>query len=167
MTRLPIAALAALATLSSLAATPAVSLSCMRPDVARAFAQADAAEETYIVARATLSFDEALLPQTDWENQAATPPHTLIPARLEGQALTKEGFTTPFAQEITLDAQCFGPWCSGAESGTEFLVFLEKRAEGYLFPLDPCGTMAFPEPTAAQGARVLQCLRGAGCEPLN
>lgn len=145
-------------------AGPALALSCLPPDVARAFEQADAAEEVFIVVQGVLTFDATLLPVTDWENQRATPPHTRIPARLEGRALTGEGFTLPFSRKVTLDAQCYGPWCASAQSGTEFLVFLEHREGEYLFPLDPCGSLAFPDPTNEQAEQALQCLRGEGCE---
>lgn len=145
---------------------PGLALSCMRPDVARSFAQAEAAEEVYIVVHGGLYFDASRLPETDWDNQAATPPHTHIPARLAGDALSAQGFMVAFDEEITLDAQCFGPWCASLQPGARVLVFLERQTDGrYLAAIDPCYSLIFSEPSGAQLGQVESCMRGAGCEP--
>ena len=143
---------------------PALALSCLPPDVARTYQQAAEAEEAYIVVHARLEFNADALPRTDWQDQAASPPHTLIPARMTGQALTKTGFDLPFDRAITLDAQCFGPWCAGATPGTAYLAFLERRADGYLLALDPCGGMGFADPDADALLRVQTCFNGGPCQ---
>jgi len=144
---------------------PALALSCLPPDAARTYQQAAEAEEAYIVVHARLEFDAAALPRTDWQDQAASPPHTLIPARMTGQALTKTGFDLPFDRPITLDAQCFGPWCAGATPGTSYLAFLKRTEDGYLLALDPCGGMGFADPTPENLRRVETCYSGGICAP--
>lgn len=150
-------------TLTWLACSPALALSCLPPDVARTYAHAAEAEAPYIVVHGTLSFDADLLPDTDMRDQRK-PPHTLIPARMTGQALTRSGFNLDIDREITLDVQCFGPWCAGAVPGVDHLGFLERRETGYVLTLDPCGGMAHPEPTAAMLDTVQRCFRDGGCE---
>jgi len=142
---------------------PALALSCLPPDITRTYQQAAAAEAAYIVVHARLEFDADALPRTDWQDQAASPPHTLIPARMTGQALTKTGFDLSFDRPITLDVQCLGPWCAGAAPGTTYLAFLEHTPDGYLLALDPCGGMGFAEPDAEALRQVSTCFNGGPC----
>ena len=149
-----------------LTAEPGLALSCMAPDVAKTHARAAASEDRYIVVRGRLGFDAAQLPQTDWQNQQATPPHTPIAARITGQALSLTGFVLPFERNITLDVQCFGPWCAGAAPETDYLGFLEQRDGGYVLALDPCGGMGFANPTPEMLGRVKTCFQGGPCVPV-
>ncbi|WP_254892423.1 hypothetical protein [Roseovarius sp. A-2] len=144
---------------------PAFALSCLPPEVTRTYQQATEAEAAYIAVHARLEFDPDALPRTDWQDQAATPPHTLIPARMTGQALTKTGFNLPFDRRITLDAQCLGPWCAGASPGASYLAFLKRTETGYLLALDPCGGMGFVDPTPETLRRVETCYSGGICAP--
>lgn len=155
----------ALFTLLCTLTAPALALTCLPPDVARTYQQAAEADGAYIVVHARLEFDADALPRTDWQDQAASPPHTMIPARMTGQALTKTGFDLPFDRAITLDAQCFGPWCAGASPGKSYLAFLQRTQDGYLLALDPCGGMGFADPTPETLRRVETCYSGGRCDP--
>ena len=146
-----------------LTAGPGLALSCMAPDVAKTYARAAEADESYVVVRGRLTFDATQLPKTDWQNQQATPPHTPIAARITGQALSLTGFDLPFERDITLDVQCFGPWCAGAAPETDYLGFLEQRETGYVLVLDPCGGMGFANPTPEMLDRVKTCFQGGPC----
>ncbi|WP_246175770.1 hypothetical protein [Roseovarius bejariae] len=174
----PAAGLAVLS-LCSLPFAPAHALSCLPHDVARTYEQAAQSDDTYIVVHGTLTFDESRLPKTDWQNQQKTPPNTLIPARLEGQALTRKGFVAPFTRPITFNVQCLGPWCASAESGTPYLAFL-RRTDGqsgagtsgssdtgnsYQLDINACGGMGFAEPSEQALETVVQCFRGGPCKP--
>ncbi|WP_297771499.1 hypothetical protein [uncultured Roseovarius sp.] len=141
---------------------PTLALSCLPHDVARTYLRASEAEEPYIVVHGRLLFDAERLPETDMQDQRK-PPHTLIPARITGQALTRSGFDLDFDREITLDVQCFGPWCAGAVPGIDHLGFLERREDGYVLTLEPCGGMSHPEPTPEMLQRVLRCYQGGAC----
>jgi len=146
------------------ASGPALALSCMRPDVARSYQNAAQAEDIYVVVRGRLTFDEGKLPKSDGTAQG--PETVTIPARFDGKALSKVGFETAFARDITLEVVCFGPWCGGAKSGVPYLAFLEKRGEDYVMVADPCGSWAFSEPSEEQVNQVESCMAGSGCEPL-
>lgn len=110
----------------------------------------------------TLTFDETRLPKTDWQNQPKTPPNTLIPARIDGKALTRQGFNAQFNRPITFNVQCLGPWCANAKSGTRYLAFL-RQTDGpsgagetgrsasdssYQLDINACGGMGFAAPSA-------------------
>jgi hypothetical protein len=146
--------------MSLLFATPALSLSCMRPDVKYSFQQAAEAEETYIVARGTLTFSERKLPEAVGND---SPPQTLIPAHLKGWGLSDTGFNVEFDQDITLEVLCFGPWCGGAGSGKEYLVFLRKDNDGYTMIADPCASMVFQDPSTEMLDTVAACFKAGAC----
>jgi hypothetical protein len=156
--------LAGLALLTAMAG-PALALSCLPHDVARTHAEAEQAEETYVIVRGILVFDETALPVVDMARQHEAPPNTAIPARLTGQQLTQDGFTLPFDEPITLNARCFGPWCAGARSGIEYLGFLERTGEGYGLTVTPCGGFGFASPSRETLERVQGCVRGGPCAP--
>lgn len=139
---------------------PALALSCTRPDVKRAFSQALEAEEMYSVVIGTLTFDLSKLPMAVGND---SPPQTLIPARIEGKALTGTGFDHEFTEDITLDVLCFGPWCGGAGSGVEYLTFLRKDAQGYVMVADPCNSLNFQEPTETMRQAVEKCFIKGEC----
>lgn len=149
--------------LLSLAAGPALSLSCLPPDVANSFNSAAKAEESYVVVHGTLTFDESKLPEVDMNHQDQIPPQTEIAARLTGKSLSKAGFRTDFDRPITLLAVCLGPWCGRAVSGTEHLSFLQATDEGYLLSVTPCGDFDFPEPTREMLNTVSQCFKNGSC----
>lgn len=148
----------------SLAAGPALSLSCLPVDVVTSFKDATTAEETYVVVHGTLEFDESDLPEVDLDRQDQTPPQTDIAARLTGKSLSKAGFKADFDQPITLRVECLGPWCGQAVPGTDYLSFLQVTDEGYLLAVNPCGGFDFAEPTPAMLNTVTQCFQGKSCQ---
>lgn len=153
-----------LAAWAALVPSLAHALSCTPWGVTDAFIRADAAKETYVLATGTLTFEERLLPEVDWNAQDNTPPLTQIPARLKGQALARRGDAVPFETDVTLRVHCFGPWCAGASSG-DVLAFLQRSDEGYSISTDPCGGDLFSAPTSEQLKQVQNCLKGRRCRP--
>ncbi|WP_375688697.1 hypothetical protein [Pseudooceanicola sp. LIPI14-2-Ac024] len=143
-------------------AGPALALSCARPDVTRSFQEAAAAETAYVIVHGTLDFDAAALPEQDLTQPG--PESTPVAARIEGLALTPKGFSIPFDQPVTLDVQCLGPWCAGAEPGSDVLAFVERDDTGFTLRLSPCPGTAFFAPSAADLQRVTACLQGRNCE---
>lgn len=146
-----------------LAATEAAALSCMRPDVRRSYAQAEAAQERYSIVRGRLSFDTAQLPQPDLKNQRART--VTIPGRLSGHGLTAQGFAAPFDRAITLEVSCVGAWCGSARPGRDVLAFLRRDGAEYALEIGPCPFFLFPAPDTAQIAAVVACQAGGPCDP--
>lgn len=144
---------------------PALALSCMPPDVNRMWTEAAKSDASYVVATGTLSFDASRLPKTDWDDQAATPALTQIPARFKGKGLTRGGFTSSMQMRVVMDVQCFGPWCAGVSPDTLYLLFLRKDADGYHAVFDPCGGLAMGSPPAELQKHLTACMNGADCRP--
>jgi hypothetical protein len=142
-----------------LSASQAVALSCLPWSHLDAWAAAAESDRTYLVARGTLLFDEGDLPQTDWEDQAATPPLTRVEAFFSGDQLGRNGFQRPLDAAVTLEVACYGPWCARLPAGVEIIVFLERREGALMLETNPCGGFALPATTEAE--RDLQaCMRG-------
>ena len=147
----------------ALSGGPALALSCMPADVAREFRQAESDEDAWLIVLGRMTFDESRLPREDLSQQQ--PPQTDIPARISGRSLGPDGFAQPFERNITLRALCLGPWCAGAESGEDYLMFLEQEGEGYIALASPCPGFIYPRPTAEQIETVTSCFTGGRCEP--
>lgn len=153
-----------LSALFSLLASTAFALSCMPHDVAQVYREAAESDTRYFVVLGILTFDKHKLPETDWDNQAQTPPDTRIPARIKGTSLGAGGFQKAFEGQITLNAQCFGPWCSSAISGAQYLAFV--NADSLELVVTPCGGYGFANPTQETIERLLRCHRGGACKPV-
>lgn len=138
-------------------------LSCMRPSVERSFQIANDVDDLYVIVNGKLSFD-----QSDWpirDKSMRDKPDVDVPAFVDGSSLGARGFLTPFKDKITLNAQCFGPWCGRAVNGRDHLMFLRKTDQGYVQDVDPCGSMMFAEPAPDQLKAVQRCLNGGRCVP--
>ena len=144
----------------------AQALSCLPWGVTDAYLEAAASDDPYLVVAGKLSFDEGLLPVTDWERQQETPPLTAIPARLEGKSLTSHGFSQVFGGDLLLEIGCAGPWCAGAKSGVDYVAFVELRGETGVVTVGPCGGNLFDASSPEVTQQVLSCHKGNVCKPL-
>ena len=151
--------------MACVAAGPALALSCLPWGPQDAYLEADAATASYVVVEGRLSFDESLLPKTDWEHQEATPRETRIPARVQGRALQRGGFLTPYEGDVTLEVLCYGPWCSSAVDGADYVMFLEQRDGERVLQVNPCGGYAFDAQSGDAARAVLACHQGRKCKP--
>jgi len=106
--------------------------------------------------------DERDRPQTDWDDQAATPELTRVDAFFSGQQLGRNGFLRPLQQEVTLHVSCYGPWCAGALSDRDYVAFAELREGQLVIETNPCGGFLFPASTDIE-EDLLRCMRGEVC----
>ncbi|EPX79767.1 hypothetical protein [Salipiger mucosus] len=139
-------------------AQPALALSCMRPDLVRDFEEAAADPAEWIVVSGALRFDPADLPPAPGETVTETGGGE-IAARMEGMALSGEGFTIPFDREITLRLTCAGPWCGSVRPGAH-LAFLKHEPPGYTMIVGACPGRVWPDPTPAMEAQLTACMQG-------
>jgi hypothetical protein len=145
-------------------AQPAWALSCMAPDMSRDYARAAQSDETYIVVKGDLHFDETALPDRADERQSRQRDSIDIPGWLAGRSLTADGFTKPFERDVILRVSCLGPWCGGTEKGPH-LAFLKQEDRQWVMEIGPCLGMTYFDPTKAQEATVAGCFRGKTCAP--
>lgn len=145
--------------------TTASALSCRPYNAIAAYNDAAKSDDAYVVVHGTLRFDESKLPKVDWDRQEDVKPDNFLTGRIDGQSLTRAGFTAQFVRDIDINVQCYGPWCSGLTGGAEYLVYLKKVGDGYLLEANPCGGMAFQDPGAATLSKVTACLQGKRCDP--
>lgn len=142
---------------------PAFALSCMAPDLARDYAHAAQSDDTYILVRGQLYFDEAALPDRTDERTSRGRVSFDIEGWLAGHSLTDEGFSKPFERDVILRVSCLGPWCGGTAKG-EHLAFLRQEDRQWVMELNPCPGMTYAHPSAEQEATALACFRGEDCQ---
>ncbi len=151
----------ALAAALALVSGQASALSCMRPDVARAFNWASASDQSYVALLGRFDFEATERPEPRDINN---PVELSFDARFFGQALGAEGFGPVGDLDVTVVFACMGPWCGGLpDTGEETLAFVERSDAGYVLRAGPCGAEAFVNPSAEDVARVEACMRGEGC----
>lgn len=146
-------------------ASPAIALSCMPYNATQAFIDAQAAPDPYLVVVGTITFDQEKLPRADRANQNNVKPDNRFHARVEGHSLAKRGFVLPFREEISVNVQCYGPWCSSLTNGETYLAFLKQTKDGYHLETNPCGGYAFGDPSGEMLYQMKSCMRGTGCDP--
>jgi hypothetical protein len=144
-------------------AQPAVALSCMAPDIARDYQQAAQSDDTYIVVKGNLFFDETVLPDRIDQRTSRARDSVDVEGWLAGFSLAKNGFTRRFERDVILRVSCLGPWCGGTVKG-EHLAFLKQEDHQWIMQINPCPGMTYATPTAEQEQTALACFRGEGCQ---
>lgn len=144
-------------------AQPAFALSCMAPDIARDYQQAAQSDDTYIVVKGNLFFDETELPDRIDQRTSRARDSVDVEGWLAGFSLAKNGFTRRFERDVILRVSCLGPWCGGTVKG-EHLAFLKQEDHQWIMQINPCHGMTYATPTAEQEQTALACFRGEGCQ---
>jgi hypothetical protein len=140
-------------------------LSCVEPSVQRTFLSVADAAPAYVIVHGTIEYDLSAWPDRD--STAKEQPTEFIPARVTGQSLSSSGFKTDFTAPVTLVSYCLGPWCGGAASGGDYLMFLRKTETGYEQDIAPCADKIFTNPTKAHLRAVRRCFNGRPCPSTN
>lgn len=149
-----------LAAIASMVLTgQAQALSCMRPDVARTFAWASDADESYIILHGTFAFTQP----APFDAQNMTPTSTQRPAIFNGRYLGADDFVDAPPLDVTLEFSCLSAWCGSMQNGDEVVAFVEQSDDGYALRIDPCYSTIF-NPTDDTLRRVTSCMRGTGCD---
>jgi hypothetical protein len=121
--------------LALIASEPANALSCLRPDAVRLFEKVRDAEARYFIVKGRITFLEP----------PNTPPRgskrpALTAARIDGVALNRTGFTTPFSRDVTISATCLGPWCGSLEDLSKTaIIAIRASGEDLVLDIGPCG----------------------------
>lgn len=144
------------ATAATVAAGPALALSCLQPSVARSFEEARAAEEVYAVVLGRFEFERANLP-------AAGADGVTIPATFDGRVLGPDGFVAETRRPVLLDVTCAMSWCGQIEPGAETLAFIEQGEDGLKVEITPCPQWVFQGPSPEQIDVARSCMTGS-CE---
>ncbi|MZR15321.1 hypothetical protein GQE99_20065 [Maritimibacter sp. DP07] len=136
---------------------PAAALSCIRTTPTDAFQRADESPDRYVVVHGRLDFDQSRAPE-GYDEDASD---VTLPARLSGQALNRDGFTTPFDVSLDLTLQCAGPWCGTIARDVDQLLFVKVLDRGYALEIGACPGNAFANPSQGDLDAMVECLGGA------
>ena len=143
---------------------PASALSCLAPSVARDYVRAAQSDDSYIVVKGELFFDEDALPQRMGQ-RSVRPENTVdIPGWLAGKSLTVDGFSKPFERDVVLRVSCVGPWCGSTVNGPH-LAFLKREGRSWVMQISACPGMSYADPSPEMEKTALDCFRGTACAP--
>ena len=147
-------------TLAASTANQGLALSCLKPDVANAFAEASASERSYVVLKGSFAFEP--LPELD------TPAVRTVEATFSGRLLTSAGFTKQVSAPLTITLECEASWCARLEPDTPYISFVENHNdEELIYNVSPCYGFTFSEPDQEQIKRLENCAQGGACLPAN
>lgn len=142
-------------------ATPALSLSCMRPDAVGMFEYARESQDIFYVIKGRVTpTNPYVIPKAD--NTKDSVANT--PVQIEGIGLGPTGFSTPVAIGATVQLRCLSVWCAGPPSDEEMLMIVKKTDDALMLEVGPCGGTALPWSKDAED-RLLACHLSDTCEP--
>lgn len=132
-------------------------LSCMKPDIKRAFEQAIRSDTVYVVLKGT--FD---VPKRE---SLATEPQT-ITATFQGQSVSSVGFSPENQWPVIIELTCAGSFCARLNPETEYLSFVEVQDGKLFYPVRPCHDLTFYQPNAQTLRDLRTCIKHGSCESL-
>jgi hypothetical protein len=142
------------------AGSPALALSCLRPDAVRLYELARDSEEVYYFVKGRIDLTE---PVKEPDPNSDAP--ALTRAHISGTALNSHGFGTSFEQDITIVANCLSVWCGSAADLTgELFAALQIVDEELTLRVGPCGGDVVQWDQNAE-RRLLECHRTGICAP--
>ncbi len=146
----------------TLAAGPALALSCQRPDAAQSFQKAAASSDSYVILNGQFQFKTA--PE---QPDGKVVKQTMTPSRFEGLLLTGQGFSDEVVADVAVELSCLGQWCGQIKPDIDYLAFVVQTEDTLTFKIDPCYWSAFESPSQEMLATVETCAKGGACAPTN
>ncbi|MGI9393673.1 MAG: hypothetical protein ACR2OY_03420 [Boseongicola sp.] len=117
------------------ATSPALALSCARPNAVHLYEMARDAEEVYYIVRGRIDLTGQIVEPSPGNDKPA-----LTPARITGTALNSHGFGTVFNRDIIIEAHCLASWCGSAAGLTgELFAALQINDDALTLRIGPCG----------------------------
>ena len=147
-----------------LAASPAWSLSCLRPDIVTTYEYARDAEEPFWIIRGKVLSDVPLaMPKADESGRYKDDASASTPVRVLGRGLRTDGTYRVTLQDVTLTISCFAHWCGSIALDEELFMAVEATATGPELIVDPCSSRVVPF-TEDGERRLLRCVRDGVCD---
>lgn len=153
----------ALATALALLSTPALSLSCLRPDVVRMYEQARDADASYWMVRGQLVSETPLsAPKAQPDGRFKDNASASTTVRFQGKALHRDGFRDIPDTDITVTITCIAHWCGSVPLEQDLFMAIEITETGpeLLAPACSSRVIQFSEENEA---RLLRCALDGVC----
>ena len=144
-----------------LAANPAFSLSCMRPDSVRMFENARDSEDIYYVIKGRLTPKNTYAIPTSENGKDSVADTSVV---IDGVGLGTRSFSVPVKVEAMVILTCLSVWCAGPPPEGELLMIVKKQNEALTLEVGPCGGTAIPWSVDSEN-RLLDCHRSNSCKP--
>ena len=141
---------AALACPGLVLASQANALSCLRPDVARSFLEAEASDAVYSFVRGVFEFDPLTLSLGGVATKSMP-----IPAVFSDRVPGPDGFMPTEPHRVVLQIECDETisTCGSIRPETDSLASLRHGEEELILQLGACPQWLFPDPTAGSAWR--------------
>ena len=141
----------------ALAATPAVSLSCIRPDIVRMYEQARDSDAGYWLVRGQLVSDTPLAtPQPEPDGRFKDNASANSTVQFQGQGLHRDGFHDISDTDITVTITCLSHWCGSVPLKEDLFMAIEVTDAGPVLLAPPCSSRVFFF-SEENEARLLRC----------
>ncbi|MEM8801312.1 MAG: hypothetical protein AAGF55_02135 [Pseudomonadota bacterium] len=141
----------------ALIASPALSLSCLRPDIVRMYEQAREAEAGYWLVRGQLFSNTPLAtPQPEPDGRFKDNASADSTAQFQGQGLHRDGFRDIPDMDITVKITCLAHWCGGVPLEEDLLMAIEVTETGPVLLAPPCSSRVIRF-SKENEARLLRC----------
>ena len=134
---------------------PVHALSCAAPDPVASAQRAFVSSETYQIVKGRLRFDP---PPAD------APAGALIPATIEGEVLTGDGFVQATEREVFIRPICRRGECGAVQSDSDGIAFLRNYENAWIIDATLCPVWFLPNPTDAQIEQIEVCAAGGPCQ---
>lgn len=143
-------------------ASPALSLSCMRPDAVRMFENArDSADVYYVIKGRVTPVGEYAVPIAENGKDGTTE----TPVQISGIGLNARGFSVPVDTSATVTLKCLSVWCASPPPADKDLLMIVKTEDDDLsLEVGPCGGTAIAWSAEAE-ERLLRCHLSDDCKP--
>lgn len=154
---------ASLAAVLALVATPALPLSCLKPDVVRMYEEVRDSENSFWLARGRIEpLEPVAWPKRGPDGIYPNDAEASTRVRLTGLGLRPDGTYAPFAQDITMTISCVVSWCGSPPFDTEIYAAVELTEDGPELWIGACPWLAIPV-GEGDDARLLACVRDGDC----
>jgi hypothetical protein len=150
---------------ASFFATPAVSLSCMRPNIAAGFNWAQDSNDTFVIAVGTLQQTSVLLePSETTQDGISMPTPGAYGADMFAQFLSQDGLGEFYTVPIQVHEECVSQWCGVfPPEDTKLVMILRQDGENLILDSSPCQG-AYQSNPSRKAIRVLQaCMKTGHC----
>lgn len=141
-------------------ASPAVALSCLRPDAVNMFEYArDSADVYYVIKGRLMALDPYEIPTSESGKDNSTDTQVQI----TGSGLSTNGFSIPVDTNATVRLTCLAVWCANPPPDEELLMIVKSEKDALVLEVGPCGGTAISWNKDAE-ERLLRCHQSDICE---
>lgn|GEM_PF-481398 len=143
-------------------ASPAVSLSCLPPDIVRTFEEIRKSPDVYWLLKGEFTLNQPIaFPDKDADGHYVGDPRPTS-IRFSGQALRPDGSYVDYKDDMTLMLGCVSVWCGGLPENAKVFAAVNVTDGAPVLTEGPCAWHVIPFTTEAE-ERLIDCVANGAC----